>query len=317
MTANADQFGDVSDDGGEAGYRPQFVDVEGTRTRYYDVGSGEPLVLLHGGSWGGAYNANTWIECFDHLSDSFRVLAFDRMACGLTDNPDTREGYHYSTEIDHARSFLDALEIETCHVLGSSRGAGLAAKLVVDDLARVDDPDRFESLIVLNSATLGPSSGDRDYRGHRLFENPTADRDPTDPDTVRFLLEQYSYRTEHITEEHCRTCAWMQQLPTTRETNRRMDDGGRSRYEAAKEDAMIETHEAIKRGVLDIPTLFLFGRNDLTVPLQTGLSAFDLVAQHNPDVRLTLLNNCSHLVYRELPAEFADTVTGFVDRMCD
>lgn len=309
MTDNDGDF-TVAANGGEAGYRPQFTDVDGIRTRYYDVGSGTPLVLLHGGIWGSIFNANTWVDCFEHLREEFRVIAFDRVACGLTDNPDDVEDYHWSTELEHARSFLDALEIEECHIVGSSRGGGLAARMVVED------SDRFASLVILNSATFGPSAGDRAYRGDRLFRRPAPDRDPTDPEDVRFQLEQYAYRTANITEEHCRTCAWLRDRPTAHETNDVLDDGYRSVYEESKDAAMRDTHDRIKQGAIQLPTLLVFGRNDLTVPLQTGLSAFDLLAQHNPHVRLELLNHCSHMPYRELPEEFAHTLASFVDRMC-
>lgn len=305
-----DRFSEVAERGGEAGYRPQFVDVDGTRTRYYDVGSGEPIVLLHGGIWGDVFNANTWVSCFDALSRDFRVIAFDRVACGLTDNPDDVDEYHWSTELEHAFSTLDALDVETCHLVGSSRGGGLAARMAVDAA------DRFDSLILLNSATFGPSAGDRAYRGDRLFERCAPGHDPTDPESVRFTLEQYAYRTDHITEEHCQACAWMRNRPTARETNEVMETGRRAVYEQSKEAAMRATHDRIKQGALTLPTLLLFGRNDLTVPLQTGLSAFDLIAQHNPDVRLELLNQCAHMPYRELPDEFAQTLTDFVGRLC-
>jgi hypothetical protein len=31
----------------------KFADVAGTRTRYYDLGEGEPTILIHGGGPGG------------------------------------------------------------------------------------------------------------------------------------------------------------------------------------------------------------------------------------------------------------------------
>lgn len=40
------RFEDVHPDGGLRGLEPEFLDVDGTETRYYDVGEGEPLVTI-------------------------------------------------------------------------------------------------------------------------------------------------------------------------------------------------------------------------------------------------------------------------------
>ena len=29
----------------------RFIDVDGVRTRYFEAGQGQPLVLIHGGQW--------------------------------------------------------------------------------------------------------------------------------------------------------------------------------------------------------------------------------------------------------------------------
>ena len=44
---------EVSPTGSTGGYEARFVDVNGIRTRYYEAGSGEPMILLHGAPWGG------------------------------------------------------------------------------------------------------------------------------------------------------------------------------------------------------------------------------------------------------------------------
>jgi hypothetical protein len=42
------------------GLTSKFVDVKGVRTRYYEMGQGEPMVLIHGGSTAGSSTANVW-----------------------------------------------------------------------------------------------------------------------------------------------------------------------------------------------------------------------------------------------------------------
>src|SRR5580692_12018272 len=47
-------------DGSIAGLHAKFIDVQGVKSRYYEMGEGEPLVLVHGEGWSGHSSANTW-----------------------------------------------------------------------------------------------------------------------------------------------------------------------------------------------------------------------------------------------------------------
>lgn len=302
-----DRFADVSEHGGIAGFDPSFVDVSGTRTRYYDVGSGPPLVLVHGGAWSGTSNANTWSTVLGHLSGRFRVLALDRFGCGMTGGPDDGDDYRYGAGVEHALAFLDAVGVERAHVCGASRGAGVAACMVLEE------PGRFGTLVMTNSHTFGPPAGDFGHRYERLFERAGRDLDETDPEYTRFRYGQYCHRTGHVTEEFCAANAYIASRPPARETAEAIR-GHEERFQASKEARIRDAHERIRDGGLTVPTLYAFGRNDMTVPLETAVAAFDLLGQENPDVRLHLFNDCGHLPYREHPAEFSQLLAGFVDR---
>lgn len=300
-------FADVAEYGGIAGFAPRFVEVAGTRTRYYDLGDGPPLVLVHGGAWNGTSNANTWSTVLGRLSDRFRVLALDRFGCGMTDGPDDGDGYRYGVGVEHALSFLDAVGVERAHVCGASRGAGIAACMVLEE------PERFETLVMTNSHTFGPPAGDFGHRYERLFERSGPTLEGTDPEYTRFRYGQYCHRTDHVTAELCAANAYIAGRPPARETAQAIR-GHEAAFQASKDARIREAHERIRDGDLTLPTLYAFGRNDMTVPLETAVGAFDLLGQENPDVRLHLLNDCGHLPYREHPEEFSRLVTDFADR---
>ena len=68
----------------------EWLDVNGIRTRYYDHGSGETVVFIYGGNFGmgdSASSAYTWSLNFGPLSKNFRVVSFDKLGKGFTDNP--------------------------------------------------------------------------------------------------------------------------------------------------------------------------------------------------------------------------------------
>ena len=61
----------------------RWVDVGGLRTRYWDVGSGPPLVLLHGI---GAH-AGFWRAAMPGLAGDFRLLVPDVCGFGRVGTP--------------------------------------------------------------------------------------------------------------------------------------------------------------------------------------------------------------------------------------
>ena len=81
---------------------PRYIDVDGIRTRYLEMGSGGPvLVLVHGGIFGSYWNANDWEHNLPVLAREFRVLALDKLGCGYTDNPRTDDDYRTGAMVDH------------------------------------------------------------------------------------------------------------------------------------------------------------------------------------------------------------------------
>lgn len=308
MSATDDRFPDVPAHGGIEGFEPSFVDVEGTRTRYYDVGDGEPLVLVHGGNWSGLSNANVWSTALDPLAERFRVIAFDRIGCGLTDNPDDPEAYTYMTEIEHALAVLDALGLDSVHMAGSSRGAGHAARLAVEA------PDRVRTLVMLNSGTFGPPTGHKPFRRDRVFERYKPEGfEPTTPEYSRYRYEKYCVQLEHITEEFCRANAALESRPKAREMAETMAGETGERWQESLREQMRHARREVETGALSMPVLYVCGRNDLMVPLEMAIAACDLLAQENPAVRMKLFQRCGHLIHREYPEEFGRTLVGFVD----
>ena len=72
---HTDVFADANPDGSIAGLKAKFVDVKGVKTRYYEAGQGEPMVLVHGEGWSGHSSANTWSKNIPGLAKRFHVFA--------------------------------------------------------------------------------------------------------------------------------------------------------------------------------------------------------------------------------------------------
>ena len=89
----------------------------GIETRYFEVGEGPPVLMVHGG---GAL-ASGWTPLIPHLR-GFRLIIPDRPGCGLTGLVD----YRNVKLRDHAIAFLVAVledaGVERCSVVANSMG---------------------------------------------------------------------------------------------------------------------------------------------------------------------------------------------------
>src|SRR5262249_13311333 len=103
--------------------------VYGVLSHFADEGSGEALVLIHGGGVA-AQGHLGWTAAIGPLAKQYRVIAPDLLWSGLTDKPATQ--YSFRTQVDHVAGLLDTLGIERAHILGQSIGAYLAARFACD-----------------------------------------------------------------------------------------------------------------------------------------------------------------------------------------
>lgn len=294
------------------GLDAEFIMVDGVRTRYYDEGEGDPLLLIHGGSWSGELSANDWWQNIPSLSDEFRVVAPDRLGSGMTDAPEDPADWVYEAEVDHMLAFIEGLDLDGFHLVGHSRGAGLTGAIAVER------PETVKSLTVLNSQTLAMESGDYFHRRTRSLLRGLPDPEVDGYEAnVRAVFEGYAYGTEHLTDEYVRAAALMKGRPESRRIRRGMETGQRLPFRLSIRDRMRRTQDRIRDGAMDMPVLLYWGRNDWGGTLLTAVGLYDMIAQPNPYVRLKLVNECGHFPFQEYPAEFDADLSTFIHHWAD
>ena len=298
----------VSPSASVGGYEAKFIDIAGAKTRYYDVGQGEPVLLIHGARPGGTSSANTWTPVFAGLSKRFRVLAPDRLGHGMTENP--KGEYTPAAEMEHIYNFIKALKLEKFHIMGQSTGAYHAARVTLEH------PDWIKTLVVCDSNTLSPPVGDIAARRAQigLGTGAGAQRAPerTAAEQFRFNIGQLSKTKEHITDEFVAAAAYMASLPNGQKTDAAMKTDAAGKYEEMIAKGAEEMRGWMKEGRLQTPTLLYWGRNDPSAILPVGLQLFELIAEKNPRVRMFIVNNAGHFHYRERPEEFSRNVINFI-----
>jgi pimeloyl-ACP methyl ester carboxylesterase len=126
-----------------AEWRSVWTEHPEGRVHHIEAGSGRPVVLLHGGSGGGA----NWFRVLGPLSHEYRVLAPDLPGFGLSEpvQPERPLGTMAAARLE---AWMERHELRDAVVAGTSFG-GLAATRLAQRTGRV------ARLLLLDSAGLG------------------------------------------------------------------------------------------------------------------------------------------------------------------
>lgn len=162
----------------------------GISARYLEVGSGPPVLMVHGG--GGLGSA--WTPMVPHL-EGYRLIVPDRPGFGLSEFVDYREVNLREHAVTFLRAVLDDAGVETASIIANSMG-GLWSLW----LARAD-PRRVERLALLGTParileTTAPA-------GMHLLGVPVLNRlmmalEPPSEGQVRTLWKRMGHDPERV-----------------------------------------------------------------------------------------------------------------------
>jgi pimeloyl-ACP methyl ester carboxylesterase len=137
-----------------------YVDLLGHPTYHEIHGDGEPLLLLHGGYC----SIENLRGLGDGLAASYQVHAPERVGHGRTAD---RDGpFSYAGGVDETIAYLDAVGLDSVHVVGFSDGAILGL------LMALDHPSRVRSVVSI-SANLDPDG----FVADELFARAMSEED--------------------------------------------------------------------------------------------------------------------------------------------
>ncbi|GAA3972112.1 alpha/beta hydrolase [Actinomadura viridis] len=234
---------------------------------YIDDGSGVPLVLIHGGEG----DRTAYATLRRHLGAGIRAISYDQRDSGITVNPPVP--YTLSDLGDDVVALLDALELESAHLLGTSFGGAVAQH------AALRHPGRVASLVLIAttpSFALGADAIDK------LLELSYSD--------LRNAVDDYFVTPGGRARMGARAARTL----TARDPERRA-----RRHAAARE------HEIRDRlGEISAPTLIVHGTEDRLAPY-TGAVVME---QRIPNAELRAIEGGRHAV----GMEFAETIAGWV-----
>jgi pimeloyl-ACP methyl ester carboxylesterase len=118
------------------------VDVVGATANYVEMGSGPPIVLIHGlsGAW------QSWLEQILPFAESHRVVAVDLPGFGASPMPPWDISIPAYGRF--MRDFCERLGIERASVIGNSMGGFIATEIAITD------PERVDELVLVSAAGI-------------------------------------------------------------------------------------------------------------------------------------------------------------------
>jgi pimeloyl-ACP methyl ester carboxylesterase len=153
----------LAQDRGNAGVKSGYAPVNGLKLYYEIRGSGQPLILLHGGVVG----ITMFGPNLDALAEKRQVIAVELQGHGHT--ADIDRPLSYEAMADDIAALMKYLGIEQADVMGYSLGGGVALQAairhpgLVRRLVVVSAPckrDGFYPEVLAAMAQMGPAAGE-------------------------------------------------------------------------------------------------------------------------------------------------------------
>lgn len=270
----------------------RFVDVDGIRTHYLDLGSGPPIVLVHDGGFG-ADGTLTWYKNLEALASRYRVIAPDWLGFGQTDLVHDFGGAR-ARRLRHMTRFLQTLYIDRAFFLGASMGAAVLLQVA----ASGEEPWPMAGIVVVSGGGFVPLN---EARKKALAFDCTLEsmrsvvstyvRDQSlldDPMMVKARFE--SAIRPGVWEA---TMAVRFKSPIAQEPKSDFGNEDKTDYEA-----------------ISVPTLLIAGAEDQL--REPGYA--EPVAARIPDCEYRLFEHCGHLPNIEEPDLFNQTVLEYLSR---
>jgi 3-oxoadipate enol-lactonase len=262
-----------------------IIERDGVALNVAVEGEGAPVVLLHGHS----LDLRTWDDLASVLvGHGFRVVRYDQRGHGRSASPPG--GYRWGDHADDLDAVLAATDSRPAHLVGLSKGGGIALE------AALRRPDSVRSLLFVGplvpDVELAPEllGSFREFARLIRREGPQA------------AVERYWLAHPLIASAHAH--------PGSRERVEAMTLAfPAGEYLASQRDPVDRPWRVDDRlGEIGVPTLVVVGSQDVA----EFRAMARLVAQRVRNGRLEVVDGSGHLVPLERPEAFADLALRFV-----
>lgn len=264
------------------------------RIAYEVTGSGDDVILLHGGG-PGATGSSNYGKNIESLSRHFRCWVIDFPGWGQSSKNLDAFGDigPFQNGARAVRAFMDAAGLARAHLIGNSFGGSAALCLAMEA------PERAGKLVLMGpgggvvAGATGPTEGIRQLLTYYLGEGPTLEK-------LQAFVGNLVYDASLLTPDLIRLRFDASNDPGIRANPPLIPPpGGPGKETFISLDPRLAT--------LPHHTLFIWGLQDKVNPV-AGLEPFKAV----PNADCLLLSRCGHWAQWEHPQRFNDAVISFL-----
>ncbi len=272
----------------------QETTLHGHQVAYRLIGSGPPIVLIHGITASSA----TWEPVARALAEHYTVLAPDLLGHGASAKP--RGDYSMGAFASGIRDLVVSLEIGPATIVGHSLGGGVAMQF------SYQFPERSQRLALVSSGGLGAEVHAflraATLPGSELVIPLLASAGVLSAGTaVARGLDRFGLRLGTDAVEMARGHSSLAD-PETRaafiQTLRASVDPTGQRVRATDRLYL----------ATQMPLLILWGARDRIIPVAHGIAAHELV----PGSRLEVFDRAGHFLYLDAPGWFVSTLEDWI-----
>ena len=254
-------------------------------------GAGDPILCLHG--MGGS--TFSWRHLIAPFSRNNKLILVDFKGCGKSPKP---HDAHYSIH-DHADSIYQIIveeNLTNLTLVGNSLGGAVALILAIKLCEQ--EPQRLSKLILIDSG------GDKKFLPSHLklircfLGGPIIHLMPSKFAT-RMVLRFCYYDKSKVTREQVE--AYAEPLASA---------GGRhALLQTARQCIPADADELVaKVKTISVPTLIVWGREDVVIPLEAG----ERLHQAIPNSTLAVIEQCGHIPQEEKPEATIALISKFL-----
>jgi pimeloyl-ACP methyl ester carboxylesterase len=277
-----------------AAFEAHEIDLHGHRAVYRVIGSGPPVVLIHGM----INSSRHWEAVARRLAGSHQVIAPDLIGHGDSATP--RGDYSLGAHAASIRDLLAAIGVESATIVGHSLGGGVAMQFFYQF------PQRTDRLVLISSGGLGREVSPL-LRGAALPGSAALMRLATQRQVVGAVaaggarLRSRDNKTGIYLQAIARALGPLQEPGSQRaflQTLRSVIDIRGQRVSARDRLYLLG----------DMSTLIVWGERDRTIPISHGIEAAEAI----PNCRFETLPRAAHFPNIEDPEGLADVLENFL-----
>lgn len=268
-----------------------YIEVNGIKMHYVMVGSGPPVVLLHG--WPQTWFA--WRDTMERLADRFTLIAPDLRGIGLSERPES--GYDKRTLAADIAALIVKTAGGRARVVGHDMGGKVAFALAFLHAECV------ERLVLVDCTVPGTESGDALHGGawhygfHMAPGFPEMLTQGREREYIRAQFGAWSHRQEAVTEAAIAEYARHYSTPGGM-------TAGFNLYRALPKDAELVASFGERK--LAIPVLMIGGRHSVGDRLAAAMQS------RATKLESVIAEESGHFVAEEEPAFFCNQLRRFL-----